>query len=150
MTTSFGSSLAKVSVVAHYRSHAPNHTKGMEDERTIRIRSVHIRLIQATRSGPLFRLPAMLLNAGLWPSLGPERLLDQLSLHSRCNLSHDWQQMLTRLAEEASAHQRLTRLRELSRPEREVSTDLYGRYTTRSSRPIYSLANCPGGFVFTR
>ena len=57
----------------------------------------------------------MLLNAGLWPSLGPERLLDQLSLHSRCDLSHDWQQTLTRLAEEASAHQRSTRLRELSR-----------------------------------
>ena len=57
----------------------------------------------------------MLLNAGLWPSLGPERLLDQLSLHSRCDLSHDWQQTLTWLAEEASAHQRSTRLRELSR-----------------------------------
>ena len=57
----------------------------------------------------------MLLDAGLWPSLGPERLLDQLSLHSRCDLSHDWQQMLTRLAEEISAHQRSIRLRELSR-----------------------------------
>ena len=57
----------------------------------------------------------MLLNAGLWPSLGPERLLDQLSLHSRPDLSHDWQQTLIWLAEETSAHQRSIRLRELSR-----------------------------------
>ena len=57
----------------------------------------------------------MLLNAGLWPSLGRERLLDQLSLHSRPDLSHDWQQTLIWLAEETSAHQRSIRLRELSR-----------------------------------
>ena len=57
----------------------------------------------------------MLLNAGLWPSISTERLLDQLSLHSRPGLSYDWQQTLTWFAEETSAHQRSTRLRELSR-----------------------------------
>ena len=57
----------------------------------------------------------MLLNAGLWPSISTERLLDQLSLHSRPGLSYDWQQTLTWFAEETSAHQRSIRLRELFR-----------------------------------
>ena len=57
----------------------------------------------------------MLLNAGLWPSISTERLLDQLSLHSRPGLSNDWQQTLTWFAEETSAHQRSIRLRELFR-----------------------------------
>ena len=57
----------------------------------------------------------MLFNAGLWPSLGPEHLLNQLSLHHRHVLSHDWQHALTRLAEALATRQKSIRLRELSR-----------------------------------
>ena len=52
----------------------------------------------------------MLYIAGLWPSLGPESLLGQLSLHSRKRLHPDWQSALVRYAEGITLDQRKRRI----------------------------------------
>jgi hypothetical protein len=45
----------------------------------------------------------ILSHAGLWPSIGPESLLGQLSLHSREGLPNSWRNALTSLAEDLAA-----------------------------------------------
>jgi hypothetical protein len=50
--------------------------------------------------------PEMILfGAGLWPSTGAESLLDQLSLHSRKDLSSNWRSVLSLLADTMAAQQ---------------------------------------------
>jgi hypothetical protein len=57
----------------------------------------------------------MLYVAGLWPSLGPESLLGQLSLRLRKALHPDWQSALVRYAEGITLDQRKRRITVLQR-----------------------------------
>lgn len=57
----------------------------------------------------------MLFEAGLWPSIGPENLLAQLSFHSREGLPNDWRSALTSLAETLAAQQQALRLKTFTR-----------------------------------
>ena len=52
----------------------------------------------------------VLLSAGLWPSLGPESLLNLLSLHFRQKIHVDWKEALISYAEGLAADQREARI----------------------------------------
>ena len=57
----------------------------------------------------------VLFEAGLWPSIGPENLLGQLTLHSRKGLSNNWRKVLTSLAENLATQQQALRLNTFER-----------------------------------
>ncbi|KAF8526592.1 hypothetical protein BU17DRAFT_62083 [Hysterangium stoloniferum] len=69
--------------------------------------------------GPLSAAEKMLSRAGLWPSLGQECLLRQLSFSLRTGLSHEWKVALTRYAQNLSSDQREARLSVLRQAGRE-------------------------------
>jgi hypothetical protein len=52
----------------------------------------------------------ILFEAGLWPSIGPENLLSQLSFHLREGLPNNWRIILTSLAETLATRQQALRL----------------------------------------